>query len=307
MPLLFRWLTDIMSLLPLWIRGAEGWRDRGGWRGLEPSLTWMIFLLFLIRWPDGIKRVIRTQAVKRELDYGGRAAVIIKENYSHQSRYESVIKSALKVKMGLDVSDGEDIAFTDLDQNGGDDRDEEAALIKLSRHQCSVLDMWVSFDTQEKIYVFSPLSLNAKLVGSLYECLAPAEGEVRGCISCAYLRVCVWFLLMHGYIQSCHFNVFPLLLKTDCSCFGPVLPSQNIIIGFTCSSHALCSEEPHFVLHPPFPKTSLLLLPISAPWVFIQRHHSLHREDKSIVCLSCAWFHSPPACFTLLLSQTWLR
>lgn len=29
--------------------------------------------------------------------------------------------------MGLDVSDGEDIAFTDLDQNGGDDRDEEAA------------------------------------------------------------------------------------------------------------------------------------------------------------------------------------
>lgn len=34
--------------------------------------------------------------------------------------------------MGLGVSDGEDIAFADLDQLRGDDRDEEAALIKLS-------------------------------------------------------------------------------------------------------------------------------------------------------------------------------
>lgn len=94
--------------------------------------------------------------------------------------------------MGLGVSDGEDIAFADLDQLRGDDRDEEAALIKLSWRRCSVLDLWVRFDTQEKkIYVFSPLSLNAKLVGNLYESLAPAEGEVRGCISCAYLRVCV--------------------------------------------------------------------------------------------------------------------
>lgn len=101
-----------------------------------------------------------------------------------------------------------------------------------------------------KKYVFSPLSLNAKLVGRLYECLAPAEGEVRGCISCAYLRV--WFLLVHGYFKKLSFQ---LLLKTDCSCFGPALPSQNTVIGFTCSSHALCSEEHHFVLHPPLSKT----------------------------------------------------
>ncbi len=43
--------------------------------------------------------------------------------------------------MSLDVSSGEDIAITDLDQHKGDDRDEEEAVIKLSRHQCSVLDM----------------------------------------------------------------------------------------------------------------------------------------------------------------------
>lgn len=43
----------------------------------------------------------------------------------------------------------------------------------------------VSFDAQEKKRVFSPFSLNAKLVGHLYECLAPSEGEVRG------VRVCV--------------------------------------------------------------------------------------------------------------------
>lgn len=68
---------------------------------------------------------------------------------------------------------------------------------------------------------------------------------------------------------------FQLLLKADCSCFGPALPSQTTAIGFTRSSHALCSEEHHFVLHPPFPETSLLLLPISAPWAFVYRHHSL--------------------------------
>lgn len=49
------------------------------------------------------------------------------------------------------------------------------ALIKLSR-----LLSAVRFDTQEKKCVFSPFSLNAKLVGHLYECLAPTEGEVRG-------------------------------------------------------------------------------------------------------------------------------
>ena len=31
--------------------------------------------------------------------------------------------------MGLDVSGGENIALTDVDQDGRDDRDEEAALI----------------------------------------------------------------------------------------------------------------------------------------------------------------------------------
>lgn len=58
--------------------------------------------------------------------------------------------------------------------------------------QVSVLRA-VSFDTQEKKCVFSPFSLNAKLVGHLYECLAPTEGEVRGARVCAY--ACMRFLL----------------------------------------------------------------------------------------------------------------
>ena len=66
------------------------------------------------------------QSKERELDYNCRTAIIIKENHSHQSRYDSVIKSALKVKMGVDVSDGGDIASTD--HKNGDDRDEEAPL-----------------------------------------------------------------------------------------------------------------------------------------------------------------------------------
>lgn len=68
----------------------------------------------------------------------------------------------------------------------------EEAVNRLSRHQCSVLES-VFFESvlmpKKKKNVFSPLSLNAKLVGRLYECLAPAQGEVRGCISCAYLSV----------------------------------------------------------------------------------------------------------------------
>lgn len=75
---------------------------------------------------------------------------------------------------------------------------------------------------------------------------------------CLPVGVCVWFLLVHGYVQSSHFNI-PLRLIVPA--FGPALPSQTVIIGFTCSPHALCSEEHHFVLHPPFPKTSLLLVP----------------------------------------------
>lgn len=74
----------------------------------------------------------------------------------------------------------------------------------------------------------------------------------------------------------------PLLLKAGCSCFGPALPSQNVTFGFTCSSHALCSEEHRFVLHSPPPKTSLLLLPFTVP---VQHHHGLHREDWRTICL----------------------
>lgn len=56
MPPLFRWLTDIVSPLPVWIWGLKGGGMRGGW-------------LFVIHRPDGIKHAIRTQAVKRGLDY----------------------------------------------------------------------------------------------------------------------------------------------------------------------------------------------------------------------------------------------
>lgn len=167
----------------------------------------------------GIKRIFRTQAVKGELEYDSRTTVVVKKKKGQITVISRVMNPLSKVlwksRMGLDVGDGEDIAFADLDQNGGDDRDEEAALIKLNRHQCSVLVLWVIvlihkknmyISDQHPCFVFSPLSLNAKLVGSLYECLAPAEGEVRGCISCAYLSVCVCVWFVHGYIQMCHFQ-----------------------------------------------------------------------------------------------------
>lgn len=75
------------------------------------------------------------------------------------------------------------------------------------------------------------------------------------CLPACVVSTCAWLFP----------KVVISTVKTNCSCFGPALPSQNTVIGFTCSSHALCSEEHHVVLHPPFPKTSLLLLPISAP------------------------------------------
>lgn len=103
-------------------------------------------------------------------------------------------------------------------QNGGDDRDEEAALIKLSRHQRSVLDMWVSFDTREKYVHIRPASLFC-LLSSLIKCKVGREslwmlGSSWGRgkrLHPMCLPACVWFLLVHGYIQSCHFNI-PLRL-----------------------------------------------------------------------------------------------
>lgn len=47
---------------------------------------------------------------------------------------------------------------------------------------------------QHPSFVFSPLSLNAKLVGRLYESLAPAEREVRGCLPCV-VSTCAWLHL----------------------------------------------------------------------------------------------------------------
>lgn len=49
---------------------------------------------------------------------------------------------------------------------------------------------------KKKKCVFSPFSLNAKLVGHLYECLAPTEGEVRGvCVSVSEVSTCAWLLV----------------------------------------------------------------------------------------------------------------
>lgn len=62
--------------------------------------------------PDGIEHDIRT--AQRELDFMGQTTVL--------TLYQSVIKSTLKVKMDVDVSDGEDVA--DLSQNGESYRDE---------------------------------------------------------------------------------------------------------------------------------------------------------------------------------------
>lgn len=149
-----------------------------------------------------------------------------------------------KSKKGLDAHDGEEIAFTDLDQNRGDDRDAEAALIKPSRHQCSVLLLWVTVLIHEKkmyisdqhpSFVFSPLSLNAKLVGNLYECLAPAEGEVRGCFPCALPEwecVSMWSLLVHGFLQRCHFKHPTNHLRLVVHALDQRLPFQNVIIHF---------------------------------------------------------------------------
>lgn len=196
-----------------------------------------------------------------------------------------------KSKKGLDAHDGEEIAFTDLDQNRGDDRDAEAALIKPSRHQCSVLLLWVTVLIHEKkmyisdqhpSFVFSPLSLNAKLVGNLYECLAPAEGEVRGCFPCALPEwecVSMWSLLVHDFLQRCHFKHPTNHLRLVVHALDQRLPFQNVVIHFLPAHLMLCAvKSVIFVLHLPFPETSLFLLPVGTPSVLIQTPHSLHRR-----------------------------
>lgn len=59
----------------------------------------------------------------------------------------------------------------------------------------------VSFDAQEKKRVFSPFSLNAKLVGHLYECLAPSEGEVRGVCVCE-VSTCMVICFSHYVVET---------------------------------------------------------------------------------------------------------
>lgn len=157
--------------------------------------------------------------------------------------------------MGLDVSDGEDIAFTDLDQNGGDDRwgggldqTEQTSMLGVGY----VSQIWYK---KKNICLLSSL-IKCKVDRESLWMLDSSWGRGKRlhlmCLpACVCVSVCVvstraW-LHTKVTISTSH-----LLLKTDCSCFGPVLPSQNVIIGFTCSSHALCSEEPHFVLHSPF-------------------------------------------------------
>lgn len=61
--------------------------------------------------------------------------------------------------------------------------------------------------------------------------------------------VCVWLLPVHGSKAA-------IIAEHWLISFGSVLRSQNVIIGCTCSL-SLCSAEHHFMLHPPFSKTSL--------------------------------------------------
>lgn len=113
-----------------------------------------------------------------------------------------------------------------------------------SNEQTSVLLLWVTVLIHEKkmyisdqhpSFVFSPLSLNAKLVGNLYECLAPAEGEVRGCFPCALPKwecVSMWSLLVHGFLQRCHFKHPTNHLRLVVHALDQRLPFQNVVIHF---------------------------------------------------------------------------
>lgn len=78
-------------------------------------------------------------------------------------------KRALKVKMDLDVSDGEDFALPDVDLNGRDDRDEEVALIKLNRHQASALPLLVTVVIHKRLCTYQK-SILFCLLSSLIKC-----------------------------------------------------------------------------------------------------------------------------------------
>lgn len=157
---------------------------------------------------------------------------------------------------------------------------------------------------QHPSFVLSPLSLNAKMLGSLYK-LSPAEGEVRGCISCAYPKFACFFVLF-CFLILCMVTyrlvifILPLLRPIA---LGPEPSSETFINGFTCSSHALCSEDIFFffVLHPLFPKlhcgffiySSLKLCPLNY-------HLTTQPAQRR---LATAWLYRPPACFTLSSSH----
>lgn len=99
-------------------------------------------------------------------------------------------QSNLKVTMSPGGSSQKGFFFSGFCDLGcswkhGLDRSERASVL-------STVKFWYP----RKKFVFSPFSLNAKLVGHLYECLAPSEGEVRGVRVCVCeVSTCAWLLV----------------------------------------------------------------------------------------------------------------
>lgn len=180
---------------------------------------------------------------------------------------------------------------------------------KLKKYICT-------YQTSIPLFVFSPLSLNAKLVGSLYECLAPAEGEVRGCITCftwVCVRVCVvcsraW---LHHTSQYVVVYTWLFLLRTSTLPFEchrhHWFPPAHLVLCAAVKSIVSCFIICHFYWTP-----SPLLFQDFA--VALSHSHSpcfpffkppLFHVDTQPVCtrLQYAWLHSPPACFCPVITS----
>lgn len=134
----------------------------------------------------------------------------------------------------------------------GDDRDQT----EHRTDQC-----WMFLHTRQ-ISVFSPFSLNAKLVGRLYESLAPAEGEVRGCDSCAYLRL---------RVCACVFGFYMCMVTFHRSHSSSFLKKKKNLLWtkktspLVCSSRALCSEERSFCASPTISRHFTVAVAMQSP------------------------------------------
>lgn len=113
--------------------------------------------------------------------------------------------------------------------------------------------------------------------------------------------VCVWFLLVHGYIQSRHFK------KSHCYLRLVVAASDQLFpLRMSNWFHLLISCFVQW--RASFCASSIISQDFTVAFAFQCPFESLFNITTACIekiRIPYAWFRSPPACITLLLSQTY--